>query len=167
VNKRIPEKIIFQPIGVIHSPFKNPEDIDPSRNVRPGGFSRIAGEIEIFQPYSAGLKDIDGFSHLIVLFAFHRSRAGKLRATPPFQTQARGIFSTRSPHRPNPIGMTVVRLRGRRGNILHVSGVDMLEGTPVLDIKPYTPKDRRRVFRRGWMKRGERKQGRPKNGRPE
>lgn len=150
MGKHPPKKILLEPIGVVHSPFKSREEIDPARNVRPAGFSRVAGEIEIFPPFAPGLKDIDGFSHLIVLFVFHRSGPGKLRVTPPFQTRPRGVFSTRSPHRPNPIGLTVVRLRGRRGNVLRVSGIDMLDGTPVLDIKPYTDKDSRRSFRRGW-----------------
>ena len=145
------DKIAFKPIGVIHSPFKSRQDIDPARNVRPGGFAKVVGGIEIFPAYAAGLKDIDGFSHLIIFFAFHRSQGGRLLVHPPFQTRARGVFSTRSPHRPNPLGMTVVRLLGRRKNILRVSGLDMLEGTPLLDIKPYISKDSKRGVRRGWM----------------
>ena len=150
-RKPSPNKIAFKPIGVIRSPFKKREDIDPARNVRPGGFARVTGEIEVFPPYAAGLKDIDGLSHLVILFAFHQSRAGHLLVHPPFQTRARGVFSTRSPHRPNPLGMTVVRLLGRKKNILRVSGLDMLDGTPLLDIKPYTSKDSKRGVRRGWM----------------
>jgi tRNA-Thr(GGU) m(6)t(6)A37 methyltransferase TsaA len=145
------DAIAFRPIGVIRSPFKSREDIDPARNARPGGFAKVAGEIEVFPPYAAGLKGIDGFSHLIILFAFHRSQAGHLLVCPPFQTRRRGVFSTRSPRRPNPIGMTVVRLLGRKKNILRVSGLDMLDGTPLLDIKPYTSKDSKRGVRRGWL----------------
>jgi len=141
----------IKPIGVIRSPFKSREDIDPARNARPGGFAKVVGTIEIFPPYAAGLKDIDGFSHLIILFAFHRSEGGRLLVRPPFQIRPRGVFSTRSPHRPNPLGMTVVRLLGRRKNILRVSGLDMLDGTPLLDIKPYTSKDSKRCVRKGWM----------------
>jgi tRNA-Thr(GGU) m(6)t(6)A37 methyltransferase TsaA len=144
-------EIKVKPIGVIHSPFKTGEDIDPGRNVRPGGFAGIAGDIEIFPRYAGGLKDIDGFSHLIILFAFHRSQGGRLLVHPPLQTRRRGVFSTRSPHRPNPLGMTVVRLLGRKKNILRVSGLDMLDGTPLLDIKPYTSKDSKRGVRQGWM----------------
>ena len=139
------------PIGVVHSPFKKREDIEPARNVRRDGFARVVGAIEIFPPYTAGLKDIDGFSHLIILFAFHRSQGGRLLVRPPFHTRPRGVFSTRSPHRPNPLGMTVVRLLGRKKNILRVSGLDMLDGTPLLDIKPYTSKDSKRGVRQGWM----------------
>jgi tRNA-Thr(GGU) m(6)t(6)A37 methyltransferase TsaA len=145
--------IRFRPIGIVHSPFRVREDIDPRRNFRPDGFSGIRGELEIDPAFAAGLKDIAGFSHLIVIFAFHKSEFGHLLVRPPSETRRRGVFSTRSPHRPNPIGMTVVRLLGRRGNILRVSGVDMLEGTPILDIKPYTSRDSKRNVRRGWMRR--------------
>lgn len=145
--------IRLRPIGVVHSPFKTRDDIDPRRNRRPRGFADVHGEIEIDPAYAAGLKDVAGLSHLIVLFIFHKSGPGRLLAKPPLERCRRGVFSTRSPHRPNPIGMTVVRLNGRQGNILKVSGVDMLEGTPVLDIKPYTSRDRKRGVKRGWMQR--------------
>jgi len=145
--------IRFRPIGVVHSPFHVREDIDPRRNLRPDGFSDVRGELEIDLSCAAGLKDIAGFSHLIVIFAFHKSGPGHLLVRPPSETRLRGVFSTRSPHRPNPIGMTVVRLLGRRGNILRVSGIDMLEGTPILDIKPYTSRDGKRGVKRGWMRR--------------
>lgn len=143
--------IRFRPIGVAHSPFRKREDVDPRRNLRPDGFSDIRGEIEVDPAYAAGLKDISGLSHLIIIFAFHKSGPGHLLVKPPFEKRRRGVFSTRSPRRPNPIGMTVVRLLGRRGNILRVSGIDMLDGTPVLDIKPYTSRDRKRGVKRGWM----------------
>jgi tRNA (adenine37-N6)-methyltransferase len=145
--------IRFRPIGVVHSPFRVREDVDPRRNFRPKGFSDIRGELEIDPAYAAGLKDIDGFSHLIVIFAFHKSGPGHLLVRPPGETRKRGVFTTRSPHRPNPLGMTVVRLLGRRGRILQVSGLDMLEGTPILDIKPYSSRDSKRGVRRGWMRR--------------
>lgn len=145
--------IRFRPIGVAHSPFRKREDVDPRRNLRPDGFSDIRGEIEVDPAYAAGLKDISGLSHLIIIFAFHKSGPGHLLVKPPFEKRRRGVFSTRSPRRPNPIGMTVVRLLGRRGNILRVSGIDMLDGTPVLDIKPYTSRDRKRGVKRGWMER--------------
>jgi len=141
----------FEPIGVVHSPFKKREDIAPRRNVSPRGFSAVQAELEIFKPFEPGLKDIDGFSHLLVLFVFHESRERKLLVKPPFETRLRGVFSTRSPHRPNPVGLTVVRLLRRRGNVLTVSGADMLEGTPVLDIKPYTRRECKRSFKMGWL----------------
>ena len=145
--------IRLRPIGVVHSPFRVREDIDPRRNIRRNGFRDVRGELEIDPAYAAGLRDIGGFSHLIVLFAFHKSGPGHLLVKPPSETRKRGVFSTRSPHRPNPLGMTIVRLLGRRGNVLKVSGIDMLEGTPILDIKPYTSRDIRRNVRRGWMRR--------------
>lgn len=156
-------EIRFRPVGVVHSPFKTREDIDPRRNLSPRGFSRVKAKLEIFKPYARGLKDIEGFSHLIILFFFHRSRPKKLLVKPPFESQKRGVFSTRSPHRPNPIGMTVVRLLGRRRNILTVSGADMLEGTPILDLKPYTPREIKRSVKLGWLSK-RRRSGRLRKG---
>ena len=146
-------EIKLRPIGVVHSPFRVREDVNPRSNFRPNGFRDVHGELEIDPAYAAGLKDIGGLSHLIVIFAFHKSGPGHLTVRPPFEKRKRGVFSTRSPHRPNPIGMTVVRLTGRRGNVLKVSWLDMLEGTPILDIKPYTSRDSKRGVRRGWMRR--------------
>lgn len=145
--------IRFRPIGTVRSPFKHREDIDPRRNFRPNGFADVRGKIEVDADFVAGLKDIAGFSHLIVIFAFHKSGPGHLLVKPPFENRRRGVFSTRSPHRPNPIGMTVVRLLDRKRNVLDVSGVDMLDGTPVLDIKPYTSRDSKRGVKRGWLRR--------------
>ncbi len=145
-------RIEFRPIGVVRSPFKTRQDIDPRRNFRRNGFSEVRGEIELDPACAPGLKDISGFSHLIVIFALHQSGPGHLLVKPPFESRKRGVFSTRSPHRPNPIGMTVVRLHSRRRNVLKVSGIDMLEGTPVLDIKPYTSRDSKRGIKRGWMR---------------
>lgn len=144
-------EITFKPIGVVHSPFRRKEDIDPARNIRPAGFSDVKGTLEIDERYASGLRDISGFSHLIVIFVFHQSSGSKLQVKPPFHHRRRGVFSTRSPHRPNPLGMTVVRLLGRKKNILKVSGLDMLDGTPILDIKPYTTKEQKRRVRPGWM----------------
>ena len=144
------------PIGFVHSPFKRAEDIPRERNIDPRGFDDVEGTIALFPEYEEGLQDIDGFSHLIVIFAFHqagpRPGGAGLLSPPPFQTEPRGVFATRSPHRPNPLGMTIVRLRGRTGRVLRVSGLDMVEGTPVLDIKPYTLKDRKSRLKTGWIK---------------
>lgn len=131
----------LKPIGVVHSPFKKNEDIPREKCASVDGFADIEGEIEIFKEYEAGLKDTDGFSHLVVIFVFHKSQGYKLLTKPILDTRLRGVFSTRSPHRPNPSGMTVVKVIGRKGNILRVAGVDMIEGTPILDIKPYTSRD--------------------------
>jgi tRNA-Thr(GGU) m(6)t(6)A37 methyltransferase TsaA len=143
--------IKYKPIGIIHSPFKNKEDIKQERHRKPDGFDPIIGELEIYKDYVEGLQDIDGFSHLIVIFNFHRSEKGKLFAHPPFDNQERGVFATRSPSRPNPIGMTVVKLLARHENILKVAGIDMIDNTPILDIKPYTPRDVKTDVKFGWL----------------
>jgi tRNA-Thr(GGU) m(6)t(6)A37 methyltransferase TsaA len=141
----------LKPIGVVHSPFKKKEDIPVERCASADGFADVLGEIEIFKDYEAGLKDTEGFSHLIVLFVFHKSRRSRLITKPFLDSTPRGVFSTRSPHRPNHIGMTVVKLIGREQNVLRVGGLDMIEGTPVLDIKPYTSRDIKRHIRLGWL----------------
>lgn len=143
--------IKFKPIGIIRSPFRDKQDIEPERNTRPDGFDPIPGELEVYGEFADGLQDIDGFSHLIVIFVFHKSEEGKLCAHPPFGDRERGIFATRSPHRPNPVGMTVVKLLERHANILKVAGVDMIDKTPILDIKPYTPRDLKADAIFGWL----------------
>jgi len=141
----------FKAIGVIHSPFKRDEDIDVKKFADPQGFDQIQGELEIFKEYEEGLKDTEGFSHLVVIFAFHKTEGYQLYAKPFLDDKPRGVFSTRSPHRPNPLGLTVVKILERDGNILKVSGIDMLEGTPLLDIKPYTSRDQKSPLRLGWL----------------
>jgi tRNA (adenine37-N6)-methyltransferase len=111
--------------------------------------------LEILPEFEAGLQDIEGFSHLYVLWLFDRSQAYELVGTPPCDTYAHGVFASRSPRRPNPIGLTVVRLRGREGNKLHVQGVDMVEGTPILDIKPYLSSVPETELKRGWLAQAE------------
>jgi len=143
----------LRPIGTVHSPFSDGSDIHQEQYWSPEGFDPIQGELEIYPEFVPGLESIEGFSHLIVLFAFQGSKEGKLHALPPFETRERGVFATRSPHRPNPLGMTVLRLMRRRGNILEVGGLDMIEGTVILDIKPYTPRDRKTDARFGWLER--------------
>ncbi|KPJ69886.1 hypothetical protein AMJ44_01630 [candidate division WOR-1 bacterium DG_54_3] len=144
-------EIKLKSIGVVHSPFKKKEDIQTERFANPEGFDSIEGELEIFKEYEAGLKDTEGFSHLIVIFAFHESEGYRLHTKPFLDHQLRGLFSTRSPHRPNPIGITVVKVIERKGNILRVQGIDMIEGTPILDIKPYTPRDQKSSIKCGWL----------------
>jgi tRNA-Thr(GGU) m(6)t(6)A37 methyltransferase TsaA len=144
-------RFTFEPIGEIHSPFKTNDDIHPERNKNPEGYADIEGRLEISPDYTQGLQDIEGFSHLIVIFAFHLSQTGGLISHPPFDTKPRGVFATRSPHRPNALGQTVVRLVKRNGRSLHVKGLDMLDGTPILDIKPYTPRDQKPDARFGWL----------------
>ncbi|MBN1221766.1 MAG: tRNA (N6-threonylcarbamoyladenosine(37)-N6)-methyltransferase TrmO [Candidatus Aminicenantes bacterium] len=148
--------IKLKPIGVVHSPFRKPRDIPKSRVNDAQTFESIEGKLEIFKEFQEGLKDIDGFSHLIVLFSFHESSEEHLTAHPPFESKPHGVFATRSPHRPNLIGMTVVKLIERQGNILKVSGIDMIEGTPLLDIKPYTKRDQKMDIRLGWIEAAQR-----------
>lgn len=141
----------LKPIGLVHSPFKKKKDIETKKYADSEGFESAEGELEIFKEFERGLKDTEGFSHLVVIFAFHKSRGFELHTQPYLDHNLRGVFATRSPFRPNPIGMTVVKLLERKGNILRVSGVDMLEGTPILDIKPYTTRDQRSPLRLGWL----------------
>lgn len=143
----------LKPIGIVHSPFKKKEDIDSKKYADSGGFDSVHGELELFKEFEDGLKDIDGFSHLVVLFAFHESVGHRLHTKPLLDDTLRGVFSTRSPNRPNPIGMTVVKVIGRKGNALKVSGIDMIEGTPILDIKPYTSRDQKSSIKLGWLER--------------
>ena len=144
-------EIKLKPIGIIHSPFKKKKDIESKKYADPKGFDSIQGELEIFKEYEDGLKDIEGFSHLIVLFAFHKSEGYRLHTKPLLDNKLRGVFSTRHPNRPNPIGMTVVNVIERKGNLLKVSGIDMIEGTPILDIKPYTSRDQKSPIKLGWL----------------
>ena len=127
--------IQYEPIGIIHTPFKIPEGMP----LQPAGASGIKGEVEVFSEYQAGLEDLDGFSHIILLYHFHRSKRFKLEVVPFLDSETRGLFATRAPNRPNPIGLSVVRLAGIDDRILRIENVDVLDGTPLLDIKPYVP----------------------------
>jgi len=141
----------LKPIGIVHSPFKKKEDIDSKKYADSGGFDSVQGELELFKKFEDGLKDIEGFSHLVVLFAFHESEGYRLHTKPFLDDTLRGVFSTRSPNRPNPLGLTVVKVIKRKGNSLKVSGIDMIEGTPILDIKPYTSRDQKSSIKLGWL----------------
>lgn len=141
-------KIEYQPIGIIHSPFKSIEGMP----IQPSGAESIKGTVTVFPEYLEGLKDLDGFSHIILLYHFHHAGGVKLVLCPFMDSQPRGVFSTRAPRRPNPIGLSVVRLRKIEGNILHIENVDILDGTPLLDIKPYVPEfDGYPADRIGWL----------------
>ncbi len=136
-----------QPIGIIHSPYTDPKEVPIQ-----GRFSGARGEIEVFPEYEEGLKDVDGFSHLIILYWFHRAEGCSLLVKPFLDDTPRGLFATRYPARPNPIGLSVVRLLERRGNILQIAEVDVLDGTPLLDIKPYVSQfDQRESATIGWL----------------
>ena len=143
--------ITYQPIGFIKTPFKTIEGMP----IQPAGARSIRGSIEIKPEFSEGLKDLDGFSHIILLYHFHRTRKTQLIVRPFMDSQPRGVFSTRAPNRPNPIGLSIVKLIGIEGNTLHIENVDTLDGTPLLDIKPYVPKfDAPEGVRTGWLETG-------------
>ena len=125
----------FQPIGLIHTPFtqKDRTPIQPYR-------SRAKGRVELLPEYEDGLGHLEGFSHIILLYFFHYADPGyELVVTPFLDDEPKGLFATRYPRRPNPVGLSVVRLLRREGRVLHVDGIDVLDGTPLLDIKPYVP----------------------------
>ncbi|HLK33796.1 MAG TPA: tRNA (N6-threonylcarbamoyladenosine(37)-N6)-methyltransferase TrmO [Terriglobales bacterium] len=136
-----------QPIGFVSSPYKNTSDVPRGLGAKheAEGLLRIRPELE------AGLTDIEGFSHLFVIWEFDRSQGFELLGTPPSDNRPHGVFATRSPRRPNPLGLTVVELVRREGSVLHVRGVDMLDGTPILDIKPYLSSIPMEKLRRGWL----------------
>jgi len=123
----------------------------PEKFATINGFDQIEGELEINDEFAEGLTDIEDFSHIIVIFGFHKAEGFKLLTTPFLDNTPRGVFATRSPHRPNPIGMTIVTIIERKHNILRVSGMDMFEGTPILDIKPYTQRDQKEEIEIGWL----------------
>lgn len=139
--------IAMEPIGSIHSPYTETSQIPKG----PGAEHHAEGVLELLPQYEPGLKDIEGFSHLYVLWLFNRSTDYSLVGTPPIDDRPHGVFATRSPRRPNGIGLTVVTLLRREGCKLHVRGVDMLDGSPILDIKPYLSSVPTEELRRGWV----------------
>jgi tRNA-Thr(GGU) m(6)t(6)A37 methyltransferase TsaA len=141
-------QITYKPIGVIHSPFKEPKGTP----IQPPSAEGVAGTVEVFPEYVEGLMDLDGFSHIILLYHFHLSRTSSLRVKPYMDDEVHGVFAMRGPSRPNPIGLSIVRLVRVEGPVLHIRDVDIVDGTPVLDIKPYVPQfDARDVERIGWL----------------
>ncbi len=154
------EVFTFRPIGTVHSPYLATRDIPKG-----WGAKHLAeGTIEILPEYEAGLQDIEGFSHLYVIWVFDRAEAlpETWIGTPPQDDRPHGVFATRSPRRPNPLALTVVELLSREGRILSVRGVDMLDGTPVLDLKPYLSSVPAESLRRGWLAEAEeRRKSRP------
>lgn len=141
-------KIEFQPIGVIHTPFTRPEGMP----IQPVGATGVRGTVEVFEDYRAGLTDLEGFSHIILLYHFHRSQGFSLHITPFMDSVPHGLFATRAPKRPNPIGLSVVQLDKIEDGVLHIHNVDVLDDTPLLDIKPYVPEfDAQPLVRTGWL----------------
>jgi tRNA-Thr(GGU) m(6)t(6)A37 methyltransferase TsaA len=129
------KKIQYQPIGIIHSPFKDAKGMP----IQPIGAKGVSGTVELRAEYEEGLKDIEGFSHIILLYHFHASKGYSLKAKPFMDDTPRGVFAMRAPRRPNPIGISTVRLEKIEGTTLYILDVDILDGTPLLDIKPYVP----------------------------
>jgi len=137
----------IKPIGIIHTPFKTREEtpIQPFR-------SNAIGQVEVFKEYEEGLTDIEGFSHIILLYNFHKSEGYSLMVKPFLDDKLKGLFATRAPKRPNQIGLSVVRLLIREENVLFVEGIDALDGTPLIDIKPYVPNfEPNTEFKIGWL----------------
>jgi tRNA (adenine37-N6)-methyltransferase len=128
--------IVFQPIGWVRSPHTDPI----ATPIQPMYANNCLGRVELRPEFAEGLADIEGFSHIYLIYHLHRTSAVQLRVKPFMQDIEHGIFATRAPCRPNPIGMSLVRLLRSEGNILHIEGVDILDGTPVIDIKPYAPR---------------------------
>jgi tRNA-Thr(GGU) m(6)t(6)A37 methyltransferase TsaA len=145
-------EITFHPIGTIHSPFTDLTDMP----IQPTGAASAPGTVEILPEFAEGLKDLGGFSHLILIYHLHQARRVSLSVIPFLDSEPRGIFATRAPTRPNPIGLSVVRLLKIEGNILFLEALDILDGTPLLDIKPYVPAfDGHPEARAGWLERAQ------------
>ncbi|MDY6843605.1 MAG: tRNA (N6-threonylcarbamoyladenosine(37)-N6)-methyltransferase TrmO [Thermodesulfobacteriota bacterium] len=140
-------EIVLKPIGIIHTSYHTKEEIPYQ-----GCLSQEIGEIEIFKEYEDALCDLTGFSHVILLYHFHQSVGYSLKVRPFFDTTLRGLFATRYPKRPNPIGLSVVTLLEKSGSVLKIANVDMLNGTPLLDIKPYVSQfDHKEEIKIGWL----------------
>jgi len=141
-------EIVYRPIGVIHTPFKEPRGTP----IQPPAARGVRGVVEVFPEYARGLQGLEGFSHIILIYHFHLIHEPRLIVKPYMLDKEVGVFATRAPARPNPIGISIVRLLEVDGNILHVSDVDIVDGTPLLDIKPYVPQfDHRSPCRIGWL----------------
>jgi tRNA-Thr(GGU) m(6)t(6)A37 methyltransferase TsaA len=141
-------KITYRSIGSIHSPFRELKDMP----IQPTGQASAPGTVEVFTEFAAGLKDLEGFSHVILLYHLHEVRRVDLMVTPFLGSERRGVFATRAPTRPNPIGLSIVELVRIEGNRLYLGNVDILDGTPLLDIKPYVPEfDQPVAARAGWL----------------
>ena len=143
------EEIRLKPIGIIHTPYKTPKDC-PKQGFMSHG---VSASIELLPEFKEGLLDLDGFSHIVLIWVFSKSEKGhELFSTPPGENRPYGVFATRSPFRPNPIGLTTVRLISMENNILYIENPDMVDGTPLLDIKPYVLRpETLGEIRRGWL----------------
>ena len=140
--------IQYCPIGIINTPYKSPAGTP----IQPPASKGVEADVEVFEKYAEGLTDLGEFSHIYLIYHFHLSRKFSLKVKPFLDNEYHGLFATRAPSRPNSIGLSIVRLTGIKENILHVKNIDILDGTPLLDIKPYVPGfDIRKVSKIGWM----------------
>jgi len=140
--------IQYRPIGIIHTPYNAPEGTP----IQPPASRGVEADVEVFEKFAEGLTDLAGFSHIYLIYHFHLSRKFSLKVKPFLDDESHGLFATRAPSRPNAIGLSIVELIGTEKNILRVKNIDVLDGTPLLDIKPYVPGfDIRKVHRIGWM----------------
>lgn len=148
MNDKAGGPIVMRPIGVIRSGHT-----DPARTpIQPAFAEGCSGRAELLPEFAEGLRDIEGFSHIYIIYHLHRAGEPRLVVTPYLDDTERGVFATRSPHRPNGIGLSVVRLVSREGSVLHLDGVDVLDGTPLLDVKPYVPAfEPHEGIRSGWQ----------------
>jgi tRNA-Thr(GGU) m(6)t(6)A37 methyltransferase TsaA len=151
VNKQANILSKLRPIATVYSNYRKTSDVPRGL----GAKHPAEGIIEVLPEFEKGLKDIEGFSHLFILWQFHKVKRYHLTARPPSDNKVHGVFATRSPQRPNPIGLTVVELIRKEGRLLYVRGVDMISGTPVLDIKPYLSSIPSEKLKRGWLQQAE------------
>jgi tRNA-Thr(GGU) m(6)t(6)A37 methyltransferase TsaA len=153
------KKIVLRPIGIIRTPYKTHKGMPIQGKFKPG----VKGKAVLFQKYAQGLKDLEGFSHAIFLWHVHKSKEERLLTKPFMEDVVHGVFATRSPHRPNHIGFSIVKLESVKGNVVTFSEVDMLDKTPLLDIKPYMAQvDSRKNVGTGWAQKHLKKGGMPK-----
>jgi len=148
---------LMRPVGFIRTQYQETSQIPKGL----GAEHSSEGTLEVLPEFEAGLQDIEGFSHLFILWVFHHAKGYDLVGTPPCDTRPHGVFAMRAPRRPNPIGLSVVELLEREGRMLRVRGADMLDGTPVLDIKPYLSSVPAERLRRGWLQEAEDRQAKP------
>jgi tRNA (adenine37-N6)-methyltransferase len=141
----------MRPIGFIRSSYNETQQVPKGLGTK----HVLEGALEVLEEFEPGLQDIEGFSHLLVFWIFHKAEGYELVGKTPADDRPHGVFSTHSPRRPNPIGLTVVELLRREGNILHLRGIDMLDGTPVVDVKPYMSSIPMDQLRRGWLEEAE------------
>jgi tRNA-Thr(GGU) m(6)t(6)A37 methyltransferase TsaA len=140
--------IQYRPIGIIHTPYKTPAGTP----IQPQAAKGVEADVEVFEKYAEGLTDLGEFSHIYLIYHFHLSRKFSLKVKPFLDDESHGLFATRAPSRPNPIGLSIVELIGIEKNTLHVKNIDVLDGTPLLDIKPYVPGfDICKASKIGWM----------------